>query len=62
MNARTILGEIRKRQTEVEATDNDLIRVAGWSRSTYRRRVKDPETMTLGELVELCNYLGIKHI
>lgn len=60
MNARSILGEIRKRQTEVEANDNDLIRVTGWSRPTYRRRVKNPETMTLGELVEICNYLGIK--
>ena len=61
MNARTFLGEIRKRQTELEATDNDLIRVTGWSRSTYRRRVKNPETITIGEWIELCNYLGIKY-
>lgn len=60
MNARTILGEIRKRQTEVEANDKDLIRITGWSRSTYRRRVNNPETITLGELIEICNYLGIK--
>ena len=61
MNARTILGEIRKRQTEVEANDKDLIRITGWSSSTYRRRVNNPETITLGELIEICNYLGIKN-
>lgn len=60
MNALSILGEIRKQQTILKATRDDLIRVTGWSKATYKRRMANPETITLGELTEICNYLDIK--
>ena len=60
MNALTILGEIKKQQTILQVTRDDLIRITGWSSATYKRRMADPEKITLGELTAICNYLNIK--
>ena len=57
-----ILGEIKKRQTILGVTRSDLMRVTGWSPQTYARRMAKPDRITLGELAEICNYLGIKQI
>lgn len=59
MNALTIFGEIKKRQTEVQATDSDLMKAAGLSRKQWRSRTADPDGFKLGEAVAICNYLGI---
>lgn len=61
MNAKTILGEIRKKQIELDVTNADLMRVTGWSKNTYCRRVASPDTIRLGEVIAICNYLGIKN-
>ena len=62
MNALTILGEIKKQQTILQVTRDDLIRITGWSSATYKRRMAHPEAITLGELTAICNYLNIKSI
>lgn len=59
MNTLTLLGEIKKRQTEVQATDAELMKAAGLSRKQWRSRTADPDGFKLGEAVAICNYLGI---
>lgn len=62
MNALSVLGEIRKRQTETLTRDADLMKVAGWSRKVFRDRMNNPHKITLGELVDICNYLQIHNL
>lgn len=62
MNAWKILGEIKKQQTILQVPDADLIRVSGMSPATYKRRMKDPDRMSIGEMTAICNYLGIKSL
>ena len=59
MNTLTLWGEIKKRQTEVEATDADLMKAAGLSRKQWRSRNANPGSVRLGEAVAICNYLGL---
>lgn len=60
MTALQILGKIRQKQTELEVTDKDLMRITGWSRSTFRRRIAQPGSMTVDELLSIFGYLNIK--
>lgn len=60
MNAITIFGEIKKRQTEVGATDTDLMLAAGLSPKQWRSRVNDPGKFRLLELEGISNYLGLR--
>ena len=59
MTSLEILGEIRKQQTIVKATDKDLTRAAGISEKTFKRKTADPDRFTLGEVVAIYNYLGM---
>ncbi len=60
MNATTIFGEIKKRQTEVNASDSDLMLAAGLSPKQWRSRVIDPGKFRLLELEGISNYLGLR--
>jgi hypothetical protein len=60
MTARQIFGTIRKRQTEVGATDTDLMLAAGLSPKQWRSRVNDPGKFRLLELEGISNYLGLR--
>ena len=55
----TLFGEIKKRQVEVQATDDEMRNAVGWTRKVWRARNADPSRITLGEFSELCNYLGL---
>ena len=54
------VSELLKYQFLTGASDADIRRVAGWSESTMRRRLKKPETITLGEAHDISSFLGIK--
>ena len=60
MTSIEIFGEIRKRQTELKVTDKELRRIANLSPKQWRSRSADPNSFKLGEVVAICNYLGIK--
>lgn len=60
MTALQILGKIRQKQTELRVTDRDLMRITGWSRSTLRRRMAEPGSMTVNELLSIFGYLNIR--
>ena len=55
----TLWGEIKKRQVEVQATDDDLMNAVGWTRKVWRLRNADPSRVTLKDFAKLCNYLGL---
>lgn len=59
MNTLTLWGEIKKRQTEVQATDKDIMAAAGWSRKVFNDRNEHPAKITVGEFVAICNYVGL---
>ena len=56
----TLWGEVKKRQTEVQASDTDLMNAAGWTRKVWRDRNSHPEKITLAEFTAICSYLGLK--
>ena len=38
---------------------DDLIRILGWKRSTFYKRLADPDTATVAELREFCQATGM---
>lgn len=59
MKPQTFMAEVRKYQELTGATDADLQRVTGLSKSTMSRRFKNPGQITLKEASDISEYLGI---
>lgn len=57
MNAAIFLALLEKKKSIFGIFDSDLARVIGVSPKTFSRRVKDPETFTLGEVKTLIRFL-----
>lgn len=60
MTALELWGQINKEMQIREVTKKDLIRICHKSPATMYSRMNDPEKLTLGDLVDICGYLGIK--
>ena len=55
-----IAGEITKQMMLKEVKKQDLGRICGRSQTTMYDRMRDPEKLTLGDLLRIGNYLGMK--
>ena len=55
-----IAGEITKQMVIKEVKKKDLGRICGKSQATMYERLRDPEKLTLGDLVNIGSYLGMK--
>lgn len=59
MTALEIVGEITKQMTIKEVKKQDLGRICGKSQATMYERLRDPEKLTLGDLVNIGSYLNM---
>lgn len=59
MNALQIKGEIAKQMEIKEVKRKDLGRICGRSQTTMYERMRDPEKLTLGDLIKIGGYLGM---
>lgn len=59
MKPEVYISEVIKHMKLTGATDADLQRVTGWSKSTMSRRFKNPGQITLKEASDISEYLGI---
>ena len=60
MTSLEIAGEIAKQMKIKEVKAKDLGRICGRSKTTMYDRMRDPEKLTLGDLLNIGNYLGMK--
>lgn len=55
-----IKAEIVKQMVLKEVKNTDLPKICGKSSTTMNDRMKDPEKLTLGDLMNIGSYLGMK--
>ena len=55
-----IKAEIVKQMIIKEVKNKDLPKICGMSQATMNNRMRDPEKLTLGDLMRIGSYLGMK--
>lgn len=56
-SAERFIKTMRHRQLDLDVTDKELREVVGWSYNTHKRRLENPDQITLGEAWKISNYL-----
>ena len=60
MTALNIKAEIVKAMVNLEVTEEDIMRVTGWSRKVFKSRWADFSTVRLNELQAIAGYLNME--
>ena len=60
MTGKLFLARVKYEQELKDVTDEDIMRVTGWSRKVFRARWADPGTIRLAEAEAIGSYLDIK--
>lgn len=60
MTALNIKAEIVKAMVNLEVTEEDIMRVTGWSRKVFKARWADFSTVRLNELQAITGYLNME--
>ena len=60
MTALNIKAEIVKAMVNLEVTEEDIMRVTGWSRKVFKSRWADFSTVRLNELQAITGYLNME--
>lgn len=60
MIGKLFLARVKYEQELKDVTDEDIRRVAGWSRKVHRARWADPDAIRLAEAEAIGSYLNIK--
>lgn len=60
MLGQQIMGEIAKEMERKEVKKTKIVSLLDCSEATAYRRLRNPDTLTVGDLEKMGNYLGMK--